>query len=495
MFRARICAILGLVMLMPAFTNAREVELSVENRVGGDSNVFRRTAPKNEDGFYEFAPRITLRERRRELNYKFAYLPVYQTFFGIGNVDGWDHQARGRLEWNATPRDTFAFTQWFSSARTLRLSDPNDVSLGPTILEESDRERIRRINAEVSYSRAFTPTVSGRVAVDFSDTDFDSPFSIDSRAFGGSLSGNLAVDEQTTLGLYASTRYRENRGVGLQTSSTAIIGNIAGTFSHAFPNDVQLSVQVGPSFIATDTDALPGVTIAQYDIFNIGGTNVARVIDAVGGNCRSRNLDLLLACPLAAVPSSTTLPPNAPVTLAAPADGSAEENTDVSYFAEIRLIKYWEESNAEFAYTRSEANNSGSSSSLVDTVSLRFRWRPVRKTAVSLEGEWSEREVVSDLRQSVVAVTPGPSLGAGTGLFFAQASSVQSLVFDDSTNSAQILWRANLRIEQRLTEKLTAIGWTSYTHSTRSRRLAADTSLEVIWGFVGLRYVFDPFVF
>ena len=83
MFRVRVGAILGavlgFVMLTPAFTNAREIELSVENRIGGDSNVFRRNSAKNEDGFYEIAPRVTLRERRRELNYDLRYVPVYQT--------------------------------------------------------------------------------------------------------------------------------------------------------------------------------------------------------------------------------------------------------------------------------------------------------------------------------------------------------------------------------------------------------------------------------
>ena len=69
MFRAHVCALIGfVVMLAAAQTQARELALSVDARVGGDSNIFRtendpvRNRDETADGYFEFSPKVGVRE-------------------------------------------------------------------------------------------------------------------------------------------------------------------------------------------------------------------------------------------------------------------------------------------------------------------------------------------------------------------------------------------------------------------------------------------------
>ena len=103
MFRAQCCAVVGFgLMLAAASTEARELEFSVENRITGDSNVFRSESDRVADGYYSLAPRIVVREDNSKLNYEFSYRPTYETYFETSGIDGFDHRGKGVLSWRPT---------------------------------------------------------------------------------------------------------------------------------------------------------------------------------------------------------------------------------------------------------------------------------------------------------------------------------------------------------------------------------------------------------
>ena len=220
MVRAQVCAVLGFVMLVAMSTEAREFEVSIENRIGGDDNIFGTSRDQVEDGFYEFAPKLVVREEREEVNYNVRYMPVYQAFFDHDNANGWDHFTDGELDWRITPRDTLGVSQRFSDTRRVRLEATEAAAGLPPVLEENDRDRVRRIHAAVYYSRQFTPTLGARVSFQFEDIDFDSLRQTDTRAYSGSLAGNYAVSARTTLGLSGSGRLE-----GQISSAPIEIGN------------------------------------------------------------------------------------------------------------------------------------------------------------------------------------------------------------------------------------------------------------------------------
>lgn len=500
MKHAHICAILGYLVLSAASVDAREALLSVESRVGGDSNVFRSIDDEVDDGFFEFAPRIGIREQRDELNYDFSYSPVYETFFETDNIDGWDHGVNGALMWRSTPLDTLGMAGNFSQSRRVRQDFASLPGSVEPVLEESDRERIRRSYATVYYSKQFTPIIGGRVDVSFEDFDFNSDRNVDTRAYSGSVSGNYAYSAQTVLGLYASGRYRENRGVGLQGSSQSSIGNIAATVTHEFMRGLDLSVQVGPSIISTQEDDRGPITRSLYDYAASGPTTgVARTVETNAPRtfCVVSGVVAFDACPV--VNYSGVPPVNSLVTLAAPSGGRGESDTDVSYFAEVEISKKWRHARLVLSYTRSESASGGvASSSIVDSVAARISYGSERSWYVALRGEWSQRGVVADVNQSVVVATPGPPLSPsplpGTAFSFARATALTTLTTQDAGSSDETIWRVTLYGDRNITPRLKAIGRIKFMKSDR-QNIGQSVETTLIFGYIGLRYDFDPVIF
>jgi len=245
MFRSLCCATLGFgLMLVSASTEARELELSVENRMGVDSNVFRSSRDRETDGFYAITPRVSVREGHSILNYDFSYEPTYEAFFSTSGVDGFDHRARGMLSWRPTSVDTIGVNGSFTSRRSLRLEDQ-----GGSSPETSDRERVKNSDAQLSYSRALTDALSLQASAAFTDRDFSRNSSVDSRSYSGQLGPQYVLNPLTVVGLSASYRFREDSGVGLQPRTETSIWNIGASFRRVLTPTLSISAQGGPSFI------------------------------------------------------------------------------------------------------------------------------------------------------------------------------------------------------------------------------------------------------
>ncbi len=114
MQRAHVCAGLGLgFMLAASSTYAGEVQLSVENRIGGDSNVFRAAnsriddgtppevhtaADKIHDGTIDISPTLGVHDDDEDISYGLNYAPTYRNFLKTSGIDGVDHRATARTE-------------------------------------------------------------------------------------------------------------------------------------------------------------------------------------------------------------------------------------------------------------------------------------------------------------------------------------------------------------------------------------------------------------
>ena len=106
MQRAHVCAGLGLgLMLAASSTYAGQVDLSVENRLGGDSNVFRQSVDKTDDGTFDISPRFGVHDDDEDVAYGLAYAPTYRSFFKTSGIDGVDHIANARTSWMISPVD------------------------------------------------------------------------------------------------------------------------------------------------------------------------------------------------------------------------------------------------------------------------------------------------------------------------------------------------------------------------------------------------------
>lgn len=332
-------------MLAATSAEAGEAVFSVENRLGGDSNVFRTSAGKNAKakGFYEIAPEGRIQDDYGTFEYRVDYRPVYQVFFDSSRIDGLDHRQSGNASWKITPSDTVGVFENFSLTRRLRI-DAENASDGSIFFEESDRERIRRVNGGLFYSRVIRPTTSAQIRLDVSDSDFTSLANVDSRSYGATLSVNHMASSKTTLGLIAAGRFRQSRGQALQSDTDTWIANGAVSIAHKLTPSLEISVQAGPTYIRSKEELS----------------------------------DLLLALP------------------GTPPGLEGDRSSTISFFATVGIEKFWENgSRAKLGYSRSESANAGSGSSLVDTVSAQMTWKIDRNWEFSLYPTWSRNKVVS----------------------------------------------------------------------------------------------------
>ena len=184
MARAHVFAsLLGLgLMLVASSTDARELEFFVENSLGGDSNVFRRSEESTGNlrpkagGVWEISPRITLRDRRDELEYDFRYQPTYERFFAVedggdeGDFSGFDHTASAMYLWRVSPSTSIGANGRFSRQRRIRGVLRPRLGSGPD-LEQTDDEYVQRGTGSVTVSHALATTfLEGSYAFDDLDT-------------------------------------------------------------------------------------------------------------------------------------------------------------------------------------------------------------------------------------------------------------------------------------------------------------------------------------
>jgi hypothetical protein len=336
MFFARRSAILGLgLMLAAASTEAREFELSLESRMTGENNVFRTSDNPSSDGFFTLAPRVAVRENNSVLNYDFSYRPTYETYFDTSGIDGFNHSVQGVLGWRPTSTDTFGLNGSFTDRRSLRLEqEVGGVSGSPLV--ESDRQRLERSNASLSYRRNLNDAFSLQASASFEDLAYSDDTSVDSRSFSGTAGLQYAMSPITITGLSLTLReIRSRPGFALQPETDTEIWNLAASVERALTPTLNLSLQAGPSFIETKRRA-------QVSF------------------------------------------------------GSDMDSQTTSYFAAASLEKTWKRAELSGSYTRSESSGGGSTStSISDVVTLEFTHSITRQWSYRFYGTWLQSEEIS----------------------------------------------------------------------------------------------------
>lgn len=426
-------------MLASASAEARELMFGLENRVGGDSNIFRRptgssAADEEPDGFYEVVPSVVLRERAKDLRYNFRYAPAYQAFFSQDSeINGVDHFQSGSVDWSISPKDQIGFSQRYSRNRNVRqlFSTIEGGSVGtPSVevpVDETDRERITRVSASLFASRQWTPVFFQRIGFDYDDVEFNTARNLDSRSYGVNNSFNYVPAERWTVGLSMVGRVRETEGLlegeedndGSLASlandrvfprENAYIANIAGTLAFKVTPSIDLSVQVGPTLIWSKP-----------------------------------------------VFEDTTL--------------------DESVFATAELKKSWRKGYARLNYSRTESGSTGDGSVIIDSVRLAVTRTLLNHLTVSGVANYALRESTSSNRDA---------FGLRRGVRIESYSVVGSLRY---RITRRVFVTGDVRYREVRQGDLSPriVGGGAQQTRTVVTRITS--------GFVGLEYTFEPWVF
>lgn len=429
MRRARICAGMGFfVMSLASSTWAGQAELSIENRFGFDTNVFRGVEGQVEDGTHEITPRVALRDEETSLGYAFEYQPTYRTFFKTSGIDGMDHSARGRTTWAITPADRIEASGSYVNTRQFVFGDRTIGNVNT--FDVNDRERIRQSDAHLGYRHVFDPRWSTSVDAfldDFDAAGTDEQSQNDSRAFTGRFSTQYALTERLQLGTSVSARRRDNRAVGLfRASSLTDVWDVMGSIAYDVSPTIAVSVQAGPSFIRQQQ-------VARGAYFEIPG-----------------------AC-------DENTPPSDPFSTCVrfPKD----ESDDVTVFAALNASKKWKASVLNFSYVRSEARSgtATSSSSIADRieVDLFHQWSD-QWTARALFG-WDQYDQ----------------------LFRQQGDDEGKLLLQSYRAVGTVEYAFSKRI-------LLIGQYSFVRQQTRFSDAPSPDDVDVHMGYVGLRFTFEP---
>ena len=449
MVRARFCAsLLGLgLMLAARSTDARELAFFVENRLGADSNVFRRAEETQVDEIkpkagmvWEITPRITLRDNRDEHGYEFRYQPTYERFFAVedggGGEDfsGVDHVASANYLWRMNPATSVGITGRLDRQRRIREGFLDQGFVADPPIERTDNDYIQALVGSLFLNHALSPQLSIQASYRFDDLDVSRQDSSDSRA--NTVSGGIfyGLTEYTRAGVRATYRQR----------ATKASVDPDGNPNTGPPNDPTLGLREFRS--ETDT----------FDIsFSVSQQVTPRLAVDVGFGpsfFNTRDEDSL---------------------------GNVSYSGDGSFFASAGVMRDWRRGTAEVRYTRSEGGGAGATSaaSILDRVTAALYWNPARNWGVRVRGSFIHRvSVASDA-------------------FFGR----------DTRND---FYSAGASVERRLTEEVWVIASFRYSWSRLDgytpfvpvlggflTDFETSSTTETIEGFVALRYAFDPYVF
>lgn len=438
MQRAHVCAGLGLgFMLAASSTYAGQANLSVETRLGGDSNVFRASTDRINDGTLDISPTFGIHDDDEDVRYGLNYTPTYRNFFKTSGIDGVDHNANARTSWMISPVDTIEAAGSYYNGRQF-LFGSSGSGAGSTV-SINDRERIRISDANLGYRRALSPRLSLRADGFFDDFD-PSGTSVnsqtDSRAYTGRLSAEYVLTPRAVIGLSVSGRRRENRAVTAANIKTDIgrpstrtdVWDVLPSLSYDITPTLSASIQVGPSFIrqqqlpagARDPSSAACVTPPDFECDRY--TKV--------------------------------------------------ENRTANLFASASITKKWAASDVSLSYYRSEARsgNVGSSSSINDDVRINWNQRISEHLTLRAIGTWDRFAQISS-----------------------QSGSSGRFKINVVTTSETI--------EFTLSRRVLLIGGYTYVwqdqenNSSGLAGFSTDIDVDVHTGFVGLRYTFEPLAY
>lgn len=348
MQRARFCALWGMgLMLAASSTRAGQVELSVEGRLGGESNVFRSDdVPEQNfdpvaDGIFDISPRIGVRELNDDFNYAAHYQPTHRTFIETSGIDGVDHSANGSAGWSVTAIDRIEATASYYNGRQY-ISGQTGTGNSQTFTV-NDRERVAISDLDLSYRRLLSQRLSVGLQGSFEDFDAGNTArsQTDSRAITGRLNLGYTLSEITQVGVSAAGRHRENRAVDPspsqpRVSSATDVWDVLFSVSRQLSPTASVSIQAGPSFIRQQQ--VPGGTPFDH-----------------------------------------------------------EEDSDVTVFAAASAEKSWQKADLALSYVRTEARSGSvsSASSINDIVELNASRRFTDLWTGRLFGSWNRFEQIA----------------------------------------------------------------------------------------------------
>lgn len=330
-----------LAIVAAGASEAGEVNLGADSKVGYDSNVFNGRPDDVDSAEIMFKLRSAVHDELERGSYSASYSPAYFINTSKNANNTWNHRAEAGGELHFSPRTTASLNDTFQYLEKVTFS-PSDPDTDPNV---NDQARKRTINTTtLGFSHLLTQRLSFYANSDYTLYRYNREQDQDSDFVGGSTGMRYQLSRQISVGGGAQGSYRafdsaENNGMfcggerGPGSHSVSYSGFASGAYQYDETTSVE--VQAGPAWIDSTTFQCTALAAGSWE---------------------------------------------------------AQDTNQTTWFASGALLKRWQFIKTSVRYQRSEGVYGGNGlTSVNDQLTARLDWQPARFWDVELRLGWIRR--------------------------------------------------------------------------------------------------------
>jgi hypothetical protein len=480
-----------------------ELKLGLETSVEYDDNVLYDSQLVEDDGIYRIGPRVQMYDQRGEFQWDVHYYPTYEKFFTLGQLDGWDHDAAASVTWSPNERTYLRlYDNYIDFNRAVSFAQSADVAARVGDVEATiGREGFKQNVATGDLAYQFLPRHNLQFSLQNVVNEGD-PLAADqvrnkNDVTSGSIGYLYDISPITQAGItLQATRQDVERDFG--NDSRTDFYNLGFQLVHAFSPTLYLSASAGPTLVRFDEQEIIGSLPNQALFPQIqpeGGGLPRPVLASTCPTLDDGTPFLDDGCEAAAgifFPGQGLESTELFVT----GDVPVQDTNDITYFANLSLVKRWRVLSASLRYVRDASTSGQFSGQVRDVVSFTLTWTPESKWRVTFNASWENRDQTQQVIGYVRTLTPTTAFlisDAGSLLpvtDVAAATGLRAVLLDaDSKDTRYIV---SLSAEYRLTKRVTLFSNTYYIRQDTTQTGLVDREIDRFDIVIGVRFYFDP---
>jgi hypothetical protein len=530
---ARAIVVMLTATLLPTIASGADLGFSFAGAVEYDSNVYRvpddSDRSKKDDVIFRFTPRTTLTSDEGDFTYRLMYsVPFEQGVDSNKEISDFDQIGRAELGYRLGDNTQFTVSNVTRYARSTTRPLQEDVASGdlaPNV--NSERSRILRSESEFAAIHNFAPRLSGNFRAGYSLFDTEQRDRSDTFTLSGTAGLNYVVDPKHTAGGGVSSTLQHFDDQPGLPGSDSYFYNIFASWVYRFDETTTITLSAGPTIIQTDQDrpkaGVSGVPVIPYTTLETDGGDpsvigVSQILNCPvnedGPNRVITNFDKKNAI-CGSFNSLGVLDRNDPsqaadfmtvtetlTDVAFPGATRPGKNDDLSVngFGQARITKRWTPNVlSEASYRRQQSTASGiGGSTILDSIVFLTDWKIDEFWDVGVRFDWTKRNSVSKLNQTVGVVVPDGQAVPPIDLTNFAANSVAVLQGDlqaiKTNNTVDTeRWGVGGRISRKIGRNLEAALRLRYNkQSSKSRSRGSASDFDNYLAILGIRYTFAP---
>jgi hypothetical protein len=393
----RILPALVAITCLVSPASAGDLVVGAETDLRFDDNVYGTTRNEVSDGYFTIAPTFEFAERWRTLSGALNFWPTYEVFFDE-DLNGFNYDADGTLQWKPTERTTFSLYDDFRRYRSMRELETGGVT-------RAGREWFNQNIAQLSVSHRTSPRGTLYLSGWHTLWEFESVLRTDQSSGAAAIKYDHLVTDRTRIGGSVQFSRQTVRPEVGQSSHTDYY-NASFTMSYVPAETLFVKASIGPTLVRQPkaSSRFPS-SVFRGNVIRVDGAGNPRV--GIVGTCPTLPSGdvfdgpgcTFVTWPLA--PQFLRLGDAIPVVSTV----SSPDRDSWTYFADVEVSKEWQNARLSGSYRRDQGSNAALGfTTVADTIALTTSWRPLQKLSFYFTTSWEDREQSDEGRSRLGSV-------------------------------------------------------------------------------------------